>query len=72
MAALVVVLVAFHQPWSVARPLDVVPIIAAFFVVIGLPSVWTYRRTTQPCVAALANAVMPAFAIAGTFSLVVG
>jgi hypothetical protein len=48
----------------------IVPAILAFFLVYGLLSGWVYRRTRQPLVAALANALAFAWAIAVTFPVV--
>jgi hypothetical protein len=47
-----------------------VPVILAFFLVYGLLSAWTYRATKVPVVAALANALVFAWAVAVTFPLV--
>jgi len=49
----------------------IVPIILAFFLVFGLISAWVQRRTGHPWVAALANAVVFAVAVAVTFPMVV-
>lgn len=49
-----------------------VPAMVAFFVVYGLFSAWSYRRTGHPLVAALANALAFAWAIAVTFPVVGG
>jgi hypothetical protein len=48
----------------------IVPIVAMFFIVHGLFSAWTYRRVNHPFVAAGANAIAFAWAIAVTFPLV--
>jgi len=50
----------------------IVPVIALFFVVFGLFSAWIYRRTGNPFVAAVANAVVFAWAIGVTFPLLAG
>ncbi len=47
----------------------IVPVILLFFVVYGLFSAWTYRRTGHPYVAGIANAVAFAWAISVTFPL---
>jgi dienelactone hydrolase len=48
----------------------ILPLILGFFVVYGLFSGWAYRRTGHPWVAAGANALALAWAIAVTFPLV--
>ncbi len=48
----------------------IVPVIFIFFMVYGLISRWTYGRTGDPRVAALANAAGLAFAIAVTFPII--
>jgi predicted ferric reductase len=48
----------------------IVPAILALFAIYGLLSGWAYRRTNHPWVAALANAVSFAWAIAVTFPIV--
>ncbi|MFO1057950.1 MAG: hypothetical protein U1E53_13405 [Dongiaceae bacterium] len=48
----------------------IVPVILVFFVVYGLFSRFAYRRTNQPLVGALGNALAFAWAIAVTFPLV--
>lgn len=50
----------------------IVPVIALFFVVYGLISRWSYRRTGHPYVAGIANAVAFAWAIGVTFPLLAG
>lgn len=50
----------------------IVPIIALFLLVYGSFSAWIYRRTHQPLVAALANAVAFAWAIGVTFPMLAG
>ena len=50
----------------------IVPVIAVFFVVYGLFSGWTYRRTGHPFAAGIANAIAFAWAIGVTFPLVAG
>ncbi len=50
----------------------IAPLIAVCFVVYGLFAGWAYRRTGQPLVGALANAVAFAWAIAVTFPIVSG
>jgi dienelactone hydrolase len=50
----------------------IVPVIVLFFVVYGLFSGWTYRRTGHPFVAGIANAVAFAWAIGVTFPLLAG
>jgi pimeloyl-ACP methyl ester carboxylesterase len=52
--------------------LIIVPVIVIFFIVYGLFSAWMYRRTGHPFVAAIANAVAFAWAIAVTFPLLAG
>jgi len=48
----------------------IVPAILLLFIVYGLLSHWSYRRTLHPLVGALANALAFAWAIAVTFPLV--
>jgi Serine aminopeptidase, S33 len=48
----------------------IIPAILLFFVIYGLFSGWAYRRTRDPFVGALANALIFAWAIAVTFPLV--
>jgi hypothetical protein len=48
----------------------IVPAILALFLVYGLFSGWTYRRTNVPLVGAIANALVFAWAIAVTFPVV--
>ncbi|MBJ7536033.1 alpha/beta fold hydrolase [Rhodomicrobium vannielii ATCC 17100] len=48
----------------------IIPIIFVFFVIYGLFSGWVNRRTNDPLVAGLANALAFAWAIAVTFPLV--
>jgi pimeloyl-ACP methyl ester carboxylesterase len=48
----------------------IVPMILAFFIVFGLFSAWVYRRTGEPLVGGLANAVVFAWAIAVSFPVV--
>jgi hypothetical protein len=48
----------------------IIPAILLFFVIYGLFSGWAYRRTLDPLVGALANALVFAWAIAVTFPLV--
>jgi hypothetical protein len=50
----------------------IVPVIVAYFIVYGLISGSTYRRTGHPFVAAIANAIAFAWAIAVTFPLLAG
>ncbi len=50
----------------------IVPVIVLFFVVHGLFSRWSYRRTGHPLVAGLANAVAFAWALGVTFPLLAG
>ncbi|MGQ0456346.1 MAG: alpha/beta hydrolase [Hyphomicrobium sp.] len=45
----------------------IVPVILIFFVVYGLFSGWTYRRTNHPFAGAIANALAFAWALAVTF-----
>lgn len=52
--------------------LIIIPAILVFFIVYGLFSHWLYRRTRHPLVAAFANAVAFAWAIAVTFPIVGG
>jgi hypothetical protein len=47
-------------------------VIVLFFVVHGLFSRWSYRRTGHPLVAGLANAVAFAWALGVTFPLLAG
>ncbi len=48
------------------------PVIVIFFIIFGLFSSWSYRATGHPLVAALANAVVFAIAIAGSFPIIEG
>ncbi|MFO1067195.1 MAG: hypothetical protein U1E14_01590 [Geminicoccaceae bacterium] len=48
----------------------IVPVILIFFTVQGLFSGWSYRATRHPFVAAVANAIVLACAIAVTFPLI--
>lgn len=50
----------------------IVPVILIFFLVYGLFSTWTYRRTNSPIPGALANAFAFAWAIAVTFPVIGG
>jgi pimeloyl-ACP methyl ester carboxylesterase len=50
----------------------IVPVILLFFLVFGLFSRWIYRRTGHPLVAAIANAVIFAWAIGVTFPILAG
>jgi pimeloyl-ACP methyl ester carboxylesterase len=50
----------------------IVPVIGLFFIVYGLFSLWVYRATRHPFVAAIANAVAFAWAIGVTFPLLAG
>jgi len=50
----------------------IVPIVALFFTIHGLFSGWTFVRVNHPFVAAIANAIAFAWAIAVTFPLVAG
>jgi hypothetical protein len=50
----------------------IVPIILVFFLIYGLFSGWVYSRTYNPLVAATANAVALAWAIAVTFPMLGG
>jgi hypothetical protein len=50
----------------------IVPIVALFFTIHGLFSGWTFARVNHPFVAAIANAIAFAWAIAVTFPLVAG
>ncbi len=50
----------------------IVPAIVVFFLMFGLFSAWTYRRTGHPWVAAAANTVAFAWAIGVTFPLLAG
>ena len=47
----------------------ILPVVLLFFIVTGLFSRWAYRRTHHPAVAAVANAVLFAWAIGVTFPL---
>ena len=73
--------IAFLASLGIAVALDperlffliiIVPVIAVFFLVYGLISRWTYRRTGHPLVAGFANAVAFAWAIGVTFPLLRG
>ncbi|MEO1018161.1 MAG: alpha/beta fold hydrolase [Pseudomonadota bacterium] len=48
------------------------PIIVLFFIIFGLFSAWSYRVTGHQAVAAIANAVAFAVAIAGSFPMIEG
>jgi hypothetical protein len=48
----------------------IVPAILVLFLIYGLLSGWVYRRTRHPAVAAVANAIAFACAVAATFPLV--
>lgn len=48
----------------------IVPAILAFFLIYGLLGWWTYRRTWNPLVGAIANGLAFAWAIAATFPVV--
>jgi hypothetical protein len=48
----------------------IVPVMLIFFVIFGLFSTWSYRRTWHPLVGALANALAFAWAIAVVFPVV--
>ncbi len=50
----------------------IVPVILIFFLVYGLFSSWVYRRTGHPFVAAIANAIAFAWALAATFPVLGG
>ena len=50
----------------------IIPIILLFFIVYGLFSAWTYRRTAHPLVAATATAIAFAWAIGVTFPMLAG
>jgi hypothetical protein len=50
----------------------IVPIIAIVFVIYGLFSRWSYRRTGHPLVAGTASAIAFAWAIAVTFPMIAG
>lgn len=50
----------------------IVPIIVLFFVIYGLYSRWSYRRTGHPLPAAVANAIAFAWAITHTFPMLAG
>ena len=50
----------------------IVPVILVFFIIYGLFSRWTGRRTGHPFAAGFANAVIFAWAIGVTFPLMVG
>lgn len=52
--------------------LIIVPLIVVFFIVYGLFSDWSYRRTRHPLVAGFATAVAFAWAIGVTFPLLAG
>lgn len=48
----------------------IMPVMLIFFVVYGLVSRWAYRRTNQPLVGGVANAIAFAWGIAATFPVV--
>jgi pimeloyl-ACP methyl ester carboxylesterase len=50
----------------------IVPVIVLFFWIYGLFSAWTYRATGHPWVAAIAHAVVFAWALGVTFPLLAG
>jgi pimeloyl-ACP methyl ester carboxylesterase len=50
----------------------IVPVVVVFFVVYGLFSAWSFRRTGHPFVGAIAEAIGFAWAIGVTFPLVAG
>ncbi len=50
----------------------IVPVIVVFFLVYGLFSRWSYRRTGSPWVAAIASAAAFAWAISVTFPMLAG
>ncbi len=50
----------------------IIPLIGGFFLVYGLLSRWSYRRTGQPLAAGVANALVFAWAIAMTFPILGG
>ena len=50
----------------------ILPIIVLIFLIFGLYSGWTYRRTGYPFVGATANAIALAWALASAFPLVAG
>jgi hypothetical protein len=52
--------------------LIIVPVIVVFFLIYGLFSRWAYRRTGDPLVGGIANAVGFAWAIAVSFPLIAG
>jgi dienelactone hydrolase len=71
--------IAFLVSLAIAISLDferlffliiIVPAIAVFFVITGLYSRWSWRRTGHPLVAAIANALVFAIAIGVTFPLI--
>jgi pimeloyl-ACP methyl ester carboxylesterase len=50
----------------------IVPVIVLFFVIYGLFSGWIYRRTGDPSVAGIGNALSCAWAVASAFPLLAG
>jgi dienelactone hydrolase len=50
----------------------IIPVIVLFFLIFGLFSYWIYRRTGDPLVAGLANALAFAWAIGVTFPILAG
>ena len=57
---------------AVALLVIIVPVVGLCFVIYGLFSAWVYRRTGNPLVAGIANAVAFAWAIGVTFPLLAG
>jgi hypothetical protein len=79
--AFVAVKAAFLFSIAIAVALDferlffliiIVPVIVLFFVIYGLYSRWSYRRTGHPVPAAVANAVALAWVIAVSFPMIAG
>ncbi len=73
--------VAFVLSIAIAVALDferlfflviIVPVIVLFFIIYGLFSGWSYKRTGHPLPAAVANAVAFAWAITVTFPMLAG
>jgi hypothetical protein len=60
------------DPYRLFFLIIIVPVIVPFLAVFGLWSGWIYRRTGQPLVAGIVNALIFAWAIGSTFPLVAG
>jgi hypothetical protein len=50
----------------------IIPVIVLFFLIFGLFSSWIYKRTGDPLIAGIANAVAFAWAIGVTFPILAG